>query len=205
MNNEQLSTSVECNITGNTANKSEQMLSSDIIARKTCSKCKIDLPVSMFNKSNGIFICYCRQCQKNIAQKWRLKNLGKVKRREKLYRYNHRDDRRRQHTIWYRQWVSTMKSRFSNWKKSACRRNISFDLTLEQISSFPLVCHYTGKALTLEGNYPNTISLDRVDSSKGYTITNVVFCCSFVNIMKHKLSYKDFLLTCKTIAEYHKS
>lgn len=69
----------------------------------------------------------------------------------------------------------------------------------------PMVCHYTGTDLVLEKNKRNTISLDRIDCSKGYTITNVVFCCSFVNLMKHKSSYEDFLSACKAIAEHHRS
>jgi hypothetical protein len=205
MNSDELSMIAECDIIGNIENKSKPMHSNDIIKRKICSKCKFDLPVDMFNKRNGIFICYCRQCQTSIAREWRLKNLNKVKRREKLYRSTHKNEKREQHTRWYRRWVSTLESRFSNWKKGAHKRNIPFDLTMEQITSLPLMCHYTGVELTLDGNKQNTISLDRIDSSKGYTITNVVFCCSFVNIMKNKMSYEDFLSACKMIAEYHKS
>lgn len=208
MSNEQLLTSVECDTIGIIENKSEQVLLHNITKRKTCPKCNRKLPLDMFNwrnRNSFILNCYCRLYQPIVNRDWRAKNLEKVKIREKSYRQNHKKERRAQHVKWYRQWISTLESRFSNWERSAKKRNILFDLTFDQIKSIPLICHYTGEVLTMEGNHRNTISLDRLDSSKGYTITNVVFCCSFVNIMKHKMSYEDFLSACKVIAEHHKS
>lgn len=208
MSNEKLSTNVGCAIIGGIENKNEPMLSEDTTKRKTCPKCKQNLPLEMFNRRNRntfILNCYCKLCLPVVNHDWRVKNLAKVKHREREYRQKNRKERSARHVKWYRKWISTLESRFSNWERSAKKRNIPFDLTFDQIKSIPLTCHYTGNALTLEGNHPNTISLDRIDSSKGYTITNVVFCCSFVNIMKHKTSYEDFLSACKAIAEHHRS
>ena len=44
------------------------------------------------------------------------------------------------------------------------------------------------------------IGIDRVDSSKGYTIDNVVPCCSKCNWMKGVLSKEDFINQCKKIS-----
>jgi hypothetical protein len=206
MNNEQPSTSVECDITGNTANRSEPMLSSDIIEKKTCAKCKLDLPLEMFsirNRNNSTLNCYCKLCQPVIAHNWRINNLGKVKCREKLYRRDNKDKIQRQQKEYMTRWIARLNSRFGRWKKSAHRRGISFDLTLVQLETMPLLCHYTGNVLTLESNRRNTVSLDRLDSSQGYTITNVVYCCSFVNLMKHELSYSDFVNSCKAIVGHY--
>jgi hypothetical protein len=53
-------------------------------------------------------------------------------------------------------------------------------------------CYYTQKYLSLEINNPNKVSIDRVDSSGGYTKNNVVLCRVIINNLKQDLSLKDF-------------
>ena len=48
----------------------------------------------------------------------------------------------------------------------------------------------------------NTISLDRIYSSKGYVEGNVVFCCSEINIMKNKMDYDYFIKICESILQH---
>lgn len=205
MNNEQLLTNAECGTIGRIENKNEQMLLKDTIEEKVCSKCKLTFPVEMFNKSNDVFICYCRKCQSDVAREWRLKNLDKVKQREKLYRSSNRDQIRSHQKKYMERWISRLNSRFVCWKKRARQREIPFEITLEHLQSMPLVCHYTGHKLVLESNQWNTISLDRLDSSKGYTSSNVVYCCSFVNLMKHTLSYDEFIRSCKAVVNHYEA
>lgn len=208
MNNEQLLMNGECDIIGSIENKSEQMPLNDITERKICAKCKQTLPLEMFNKRSKtafIFDCYCKLCRPSVNREWRMKNLDKVRLKERLYNRNNRNRNSLYQKEYYKKWISTLNARFCCWKKGARDRNIQFDLTLEQIKTMPLLCHYTGQTLVLESNKPNTISLDRIDCSKGYTATNVVYCCAFVNIMKHKSSYQDFISACKMIADHCKS
>lgn len=47
-------------------------------------------------------------------------------------------------------------------------------------------CHYTGLEYSLNENGPLYMSVDRVDSSVGYTKDNVVLCCWFVNCAKNE-------------------
>lgn len=74
------------------------------------------------------------------------------------------------------------------------------------------ICPYTGRALI---NAPSTgasqitcpltsyrASLDRIDSSKGYTVDNVQFVAYAVNIAKHALSSDEFIDFCKAVANY---
>ena len=98
----------------------------------------------------------------------------------------------------YRDYTS-FPARFSYWKKNAKKKGWEFDLNLQDIQSLPFVCHYTGKELTTNPNHQNTVSLDRVDSNKGYTKDNVVLCCEIVNRMKQELSCKDFFSYCRLI------
>jgi hypothetical protein len=68
----------------------------------------------------------------------------------------------------------------------------------------PKICYYTGIALTNKRNLPNTLSLDRIDSNKGYTKNNVVFCCAKINIMKSDMDVDEFIDLCKKISAFQK-
>lgn len=96
----------------------------------------------------------------------------------------------------------TMRSKFLLWRFRAKSKNLDFDLTLEYLESLPLICHYTGRDLTLERNHFNTVSLDRVDSSRGYTKDNVVLCCHMVNIAKNDLDLNEFLDMCYDVSKH---
>ena len=64
-------------------------------------------------------------------------------------------------------------------------------------------CAYSGLPMTLEKHKPNTVSVDRRDSTKGYTKRNTTLCCVIVNRMKTDLSLQDFREWCRAITEYH--
>ncbi len=51
-------------------------------------------------------------------------------------------------------------------------------------------------------NYDN-ISIDRVDSSKGYIEGNIVLCKLIINQMKSDLVLDNFLNICKNIVDYN--
>jgi hypothetical protein len=61
------------------------------------------------------------------------------------------------------------------------------------------ICPYTGLKMVLQGNQlkntdlPNTTSVDRIDSSKGYVEENVELVCISVNLSKGSFS-KDTML-----------
>ena len=49
-----------------------------------------------------------------------------------------------------------------------------------------------------------SISLDRIDSSKGYTEDNVQFVHKIINVMKQDLSQIDFIELCVDVADYQR-
>lgn len=90
---------------------------------------------------------------------WHLKNRDKCK----LYR-------------------ATMPQRFKAGIGAALRRNLSWDLTLEQfvqVASKP--CHYCG---LLVGRFFSGSGLDRKENLLPYNLSNVVSCCSACNLIK---------------------
>ena len=98
----------------------------------------------------------------------------------------------------------TIDKKYMEMKSSALRRKKDWLITLEEFSKIPLFCHYTGVALTFKRKCRNTISIDRLDSSKGYISGNVVFCCADINRMKQEFKVSYFFELCKDIVVYNK-
>ncbi len=73
--------------------------------------------------------------------------------------------------------------------KSSLDRGIDFELTIAQFKKLRSAkrCFYTGIELTKSGDNVvsgTDLSLDRIDSSLGYTKENVVPCCHLFNQIK---------------------
>lgn len=94
---------------------------------------------------------------------------------------------------------------YKNYKTSAKKRKLSFNLLKEDFSRLTkLDCHYCNlapstvmkgqdKSRKLNGDYIYN-GLDRVDSNKGYELENVVTCCERCNRLKSDLvSYEEFI------------
>jgi len=98
---------------------------------------------------------------------------------------------------------------FLKLKKSAEKRNITFDITREFLDNLYInqnkKCVYTGYTLYF-GNTKirGTASLDRIDSKIGYIENNVQWVHKDVNTIKWDLSHDKFLEICKTITENFK-
>ena len=88
--------------------------------------------------------------------------------------------------------------RFMIYRKGAKHRGISFELTFKQFMTFwQKPCHYSGHAIA-------TVGLDRVDNSKGYTMSNVVPCCTACNLGKRAMSSEAYVAHCAAVAEHSK-
>ena len=96
----------------------------------------------------------------------------------------------------------TMVGRMRIWKHSALRKGLEFNLDVDYLNSIPMTCYYSGRELTLKANQFNTLSVDRIDSKKGYTKDNTVFCCHYVNLAKLDLSKEDFISMCKDVIKH---
>lgn len=99
---------------------------------------------------------------------------------------------------------------YSKYKASAKQRNLEFNLSTDQFKKLiDQHCFYcnkkpqqvTGKKRKANGVYVAN-GIDRLDSKKGYTITNCVPCCKKCNWMKGRDSVQDFLQHTKDIHTY---
>lgn len=98
---------------------------------------------------------------------------------------------------------------FSNVKRGAESRNIEFNITIEYLWELLLrqnkKCALSGIDLSFSETRKNkdkskTVSVDRIDSSKGYEHGNVQWVHKQINIMKNSLSDKEFIEFCIRVA-----
>lgn len=102
-------------------------------------------------------------------------------------------------------------------KNNAKKRNLDFNITLEQLqellekqqykcalSGLDIVCSRTSSKKRF--NYKEqTASLDRIDSSKGYIIGNIQWLHKDINNMKQSFSEKQLFKYCKLILKIYEN
>jgi hypothetical protein len=94
---------------------------------------------------------------------------------------------------------------FANIKSHARWRKLDFKINIKDVWELYLQqnkkCALSGVHITFDTtNEPNTTaSLDRIDSSKGYILSNVQWVHKDINQMKSNRSDSDFLMWIKTI------
>jgi hypothetical protein len=99
---------------------------------------------------------------------------------------------------------------FTNIKRGASNRNIEFDITIEYLWELFVIqnrkCALSGVDLqfgrTNRDRVGRTVSVDRINSNKGYVIGNIQWIDKRINIMKNKMDEQEFLSICKQIIKY---
>lgn len=106
---------------------------------------------------------------------------------------NNNPERLRKHKEKVSIFNKSPKRKFGHYQHNAKNRGFSFELTFEQFMTFwQKPCHYCG-------NNIETVGIDRVDNTIGYTLQNSVSCCKICNDMKKVLSVNEFITQCKRI------
>lgn len=77
--------------------------------------------------------------------------------------------------------------------RRACKKSLSYNLDFPFLRDLFFkqkgLCYYTNQPFTLKGS--RSLSIDRVDNSKGYTKGNVVWCWFSINAMKANMVYSE--------------
>ena len=95
---------------------------------------------------------------------------------------------------------------FKKWRAGADIRFKQFDLTLEDIINLwnaqQGMCALSNLPMQISDEEYD-VSLDRIDSDKGYINGNVQLVIKQVNYMKQDYTQEDFINLCKIIAEHN--
>jgi len=93
-------------------------------------------------------------------------------------------------------------------EKRAQKRGRVFELDLQWIEDQLLdgVCQRSGIPIVYERNNPWAPSIDRIDSSGGYTKTNSQIVCAIYNFAKNEFTDDDVMLVAESLVnKYPKS
>ena len=96
---------------------------------------------------------------------------------------------------------------FNKFEKNAIKRKIDFDITIDDVLKVYLD---QGKVCSLSGipigwtmvEKSHNISIDRIDSKKGYSRDNIQLVYPKINMMKFTYSQDEFIDLCKRVSSY---
>lgn len=167
---------------------------------KTCYKCGETKPLFGFNKDKtkkfgvgGV----CKPCASKNTHEYYLKNSSSIKRRVSKYNESY-------FPKYNKNVISRLKSLCTKARNRTKEFNIIdqdlFDLWEKQNGQ----CAYTKLPLLATANQFNTLSLDRVDSNKGYVVGNIQLVCTAINKMKQEYAEEVFILFCQLVTQNSK-
>lgn len=170
----------------------------------------------------------CKECQKQQRKQrkpkidqWFEENQERVKERQKQYSQEHAEEKRAYNQAnkeYFKQkrkeyekqnidkvreqrkrYRKSLKARYKKYELGAKERGLPFELSLEEFDEITkMPCEYCG-GYSDELNGIKFNGIDRINSSKGYTVKNSVPCCEMCNRMKLDYDLEDFLEYVKKI------
>lgn len=167
--------------TPNNANLKKRAFFNSETNTKICAKCGTDAPIESFYRHRQTadgYHSWCKACCKK----------GNETSRNKLY--------------------SSFEGRVATFLRtcqvSALKRGQEFSLTradfLEMWEKQRGVCAYSGIEMATAANLPTSVSVERIDSSRGYVPENTILVCRDINRMKSDLTGEQFYEFCKAVA-----
>lgn len=171
-------------------------------ASKTCRKCKKNKPLEQFYRSPDCRFGRMARCKKCVSEKLKEtksdpKRIPKEKKCNSCQKVKAASEfsRRASTASGLRAYCKvccdldrkTPRQTFTRYKQSARNRQLPFEITFEEFLSFQEdPCTYCG-------GIQDAIGLDRIDSTRGYEMTNLTRCCGTCNYMKRHHSVEEWL------------
>ena len=183
---------------------------------KTCTRCGEEKPATLeyFHKKLGALNTACKVCLAKSAKAYYQANREAIlehrkahyeANKEAMNEYKKAYDKANKEAIAERKkayhkanreaiaekdhaYYRTPKGKFNYIQIGAKKRGINFSLLFElyEAQLWGKPCHYCGCKIEITG-------LDRKDSSKGYSLDNVVPCCANCNRKKQDKPYEQFI------------
>ena len=145
---------------------------------KTCRKCgEVKLRLDFYGRRND-----CKECTKRTVARNKLSYIP----------------------LHERDLISRLKNLCTKAKGRTKEFSINTSDLLEVLIKQNGRCAYTKLPLLATANQFNTVSLDRVDSSKGYVVGNIQLVCAAINKMKQEYTEEVFLLFCLLVTQNNK-
>jgi len=163
-------------------------------SNKNCNQANPQ-PIENFNLRNSNskqLRSWCKKCENAMNTSYYNENKEKLIANNKLYYKNHIEKMHDRNRVQKR----SVQGRFKRGVDSAKKRNLSWNITLEQWQNLIIdnKCHYCNGALPETG-----CGLDRTNNNLGYMIGNVVPCCTDCNTLKSNIfTYEEFSELSKT-------
>ncbi len=173
-----------------------------MVKEKKCPACGLVKTADEFYKSKQSktgLRSYCIVCQnrKNSEKESKYKETRAKYRTTEKYKKIKRDYYRKNKKKIYtqnRKWALSKRGKWASYKACAQNRCIEWNINREEFESFwQKDCFYCGSPI-------DNIGIDRVDNDRGYSIDNIVPCCTMCNKMKMDISQKKFIERVKLIA-----
>ena len=165
-------------------------------AEKQCTTCFLVKPIDQFyyktytSKTTGEkykrYRVECIECSKKHTTNYIQDNYDMVYAKKKKVRIDRKDDIR-----------FHVQEKISTWRKASCvQSDLTVDYLVNLYNQQNCRCYYTNKEMVfgwVNGKVHHTsLSLDKLDPSKGYVQGNVVWCTYLTNTMKQDLNEQQF-------------
>lgn len=156
---------------------------------KACSKCDKVKSLTEFHKgkTESSTRAVCKSCRNKYYAKNRWTKMGTIE--------------------------GLLSERLKDCNRRARKKGIECTLTRDQLLDLwhtqNHLCAVTGKPMLIRaetvttGPSSDTISVDRIDSTKGYVIDNIQLVRSVVNIMKTNSTPERFISVCREVIEHY--
>lgn len=176
---------------------------------RVCTKCKLEKELSEFSKSKANNLdgidWQCKLCRKAYKNKDFIRDAANARRRFRQQNDIAFKERRRADNLRF-QHENHERYLWRKAKQRAVKCNLEFNIEVSDIK-IPEYCPileirmFKGKA----GDYQNSPSVDRIDSSKGYIKGNIAIISTKANTMKSSASLELLEKFSKNILKYYNS
>lgn len=174
---------------------------------KRCTACLLIKPIDQFyyktytsNTTGEKYKRYrpeCILCSKNLTSFYIKENYETVYAKKKEVRVERKNDIK-----------FHVQEKISTWRKaSVVPSDLTVDYLIELYNKQDGYCHYSGDKMVfgwVDGKiHVNSLSLDKLEPSKGYVQGNVVWCSYLCNTMKQNMSELEFYSFISKILRRH--
>lgn len=163
----------------------------------------VDLPKEVYKGEDGRWYKPCPNCgdeQSYLRRNYAIMSYNEAKECKSC---SNKKPENNSHKGWIK---GVLRTSFAyKYQAQADIRGLDWDITFEYLAELLIKqdfkCALTGWDIDAMEVNKNTASLDRIDSSKGYTEDNVQWVHKMVNMTKQQYTQEEFIDMCKAVTD----